>query len=403
MELDVLKKTIKGIKPLDKEAMVAAEERQMSLAKPPGSLGKLEEISVKIAGITGQVKNDVQKQAIVIMSADNGVCEEGVASAPQTVTRAQTINFTRRLTGVGSLAAYFDIDLLVVDMGMKYPAPDELYTENMLEDEFNITKKIVDRRLGYGTENIAKQAAMPTAEVLRALSTGIEAAGALRQAGCALVGVGEMGIGNTSTSAAVLSALTGAGPAQTVGRGGGLLDEAFLRKKAVVEQALRRGGFAKDAKLHNDAVGQEANLDCQMDIIKVLSEVGGYDITAMAGVFIGAAYYRIPVVIDGYISAVAALVAQKLFEQLRDPESEAVKLTDFMIPSHKSYEQGYEIAMDALEMEPMLLLDMRLGEGSGCPIAFKIIEAACAAMNNMATFAEAEINDDYLSEIRKNL
>jgi len=143
MELDVLKKTIKGIKPLDKEAMVAAEERQMSLAKPPGSLGKLEEISVKIAGITGQVKNDVQKQAIVIMSADNGVCEEGVASAPQTVTRAQTINFTRRLTGVGSLAAYFDIDLLVVDMGMKYPAPDELYTENMLEDELNITKKII--------------------------------------------------------------------------------------------------------------------------------------------------------------------------------------------------------------------------------------------------------------------
>ena len=355
---------------LDEAAVKEAKARQEVLAKPTGALGTLEDISIQLAGITGKTKNSMTKQAIVIMSADNGVVEEGVASAPQSVTFSQTINFTRRLTGVSSMAKYFDIDLLVVDTGVKMAIPSSLYTDEMTE-EGRLTSKIANRRIADGTRNLAKEPAMTEDEALRAVMIGIEAAKAIKDCDYDIFGVGEMGIGNTTTSACVLAALCGKAGEEVVGRGGGLNDEGFAKKIRIVDDAIR-------------------GLD-PSDVLGILARVGGFDICAMTGAFLGAAYYRIPVVIDGYISAVAALCAYRL----------APKAVNFMFGSHLSKEKGYVIAMDALGIKPYFNLGMRLGEGSGCPISFKIIETACAAMNGMATFAEGAIDADYLEEGKK--
>lgn len=355
---------------LDEAAVKEAKARQEVLAKPTGALGTLEDISIQLAGITGKTKNSMTKQAIVIMSADNGVVEEGVASAPQSVTLSQTINFTRHLTGVSSMAKYFDIDLLVVDTGVKMAIPSSLYTDEMTE-EGRLTSKIANRRIADGTRNLAKEPAMTEDEALRAVMIGIEAAKAIKDCDYDIFGVGEMGIGNTTTSACVLAALCGKAGEEVVGRGGGLNDEGFAKKIRIVDDAIR-GLYPSD-------------------VLGILARVGGFDICAMTGAFLGAAYYRIPVVIDGYISAVAALCAYRL----------APKAVNFMFGSHLSKEKGYVIAMDSLGIKPYFNLGMRLGEGSGCPISFKIIETACAAMNGMATFAEGAIDADYLEEGKK--
>ncbi len=364
---------IKEVKGLDSEAAEKARERQAYLAKPPGSLGQLEDISVKIAGITGRFRdNDVTEQGIVIMSSDNGVVEEGVASAPQSVTLSQTINFTRRYTGVSSMAKYFNIDLLVVDLGVAMDIPEALYTENMLTEDGKIPVKIVNRKISRGTKNLAKEPAMTREEAVTAILTGIEAVEAMKGAGKTLFGVGEMGIGNTTTSSAVLGAITKTEATDLVGRGGGLNDKGLQKKIQIVGDAI------KQCK------------DC--DIIDILAKIGGYDICAMTGAFLGAGIYRIPAVIDGFISIVAACAAREL----------CPSITDFLFTSHKSFEIGYNIAIERLGLKPMFDLGMRLGEGSGCPIAFKIIETACASMNLMKTLDEAAIDSEYLEEIRRD-
>ncbi len=415
MTREELKKLINEIEEPDRAMMEKAAARQAELAKPPGSLGRLEDISVKIAGITGELAPNVTRQAIAVMSADNGVWEEGVACAPQSVTRAQTINFTRRLTGVGALSKNFGVDLLVTDVGVLDPIPDELYTDR---PEVAVgaaaecaTGKIWNRKIRPATNNIYKEAAMTEEEALLAIETGIEAARTLKKLGYGMIGVGEMGIGNTTTSTCLLAEFTGVPAAQIVGKGGGLSSDGYERKKAVVSGACER------------AEGELG--DRREDPIAVLAELGGFDIAAMAGAYIGAAACRLPVVIDGYISVVAALAADRIFDYYRRPEAKAgqsscpratapavragqpgksagpaFRLADFMFASHKSFERGYEVAVEALGLEPMLLLGMRLGEGSGCPIAFKVIESAVAVMRDMATFEEAAINDDYLDEIR---
>ena len=355
---------------LDRNAVKEARARQEVLAKPTGALGTLEDISIQLAGITGKVKNSMKKQAVVIMSADNGVVDEGVASAPQSVTLSQTINFTRHYTGVSSMAKYFGIDLLVVDTGVKMKIPASLYVDEMTESG-RLTSGIVNRRIADGTRNLAKEPAMTEEEALRAIMTGVEAAKAVKDCGYDIFGIGEMGIGNTTTSACVLAALCGKTGEDVVGRGGGLNDEGLAKKTRIVDEAI-------------------SGLD-PADVVDVLANVGGFDICAMTGAFLGAAYYRIPVVIDGYISAVAALCAYRL----------APNAINFMFGSHQSKEKGYLIAMDALGVKPYFNLGMRLGEGSGCPISFKIIETACAAMNGMATFAEGAIDADYLEEGKK--
>lgn len=377
-DLDELLKTIK---PADRQAIIKAKARQAALAKPPGSLGGLEDMSVRIAGMTGQVANRIGKGCVAVFCADNGVAAEGVASAPQSVTRAQTVNFTRRLTGVGALSKSYDSELLIVDMGVKDPIPAQLYDDVPLQD----TAKIVNRRLRAEgqTDNIAKGPAMTEGEALQAIAAGVEMAEAVHSAGFSLIGIGEMGIGNTTTSAALISAITGSGAEATVGRGGGVNDEGFARKKEIVEQASAAFREAEGV-MHSPAADRPDRM------LAALSRMGGFDICAMTGAYLGAAARRMPAVIDGYISVTAALCAYML-----SPAS-----ADYMIASHKSYEKGYKLAIDILGLKPFLSLDMRLGEGSGCPIAFSVIRGACAVMNDMATFDEAAINDDYLEEIR---
>jgi len=358
-----LAEQISLIEPPDEKALKEASERQAKLAKPPGSLGKLEGISIKLAGISGKMYNSADRQCILIMSADNGVVQEGVSSAPQSVTLSQTINFTRLLTGVGALAKTFGISLMAIDCGIAADIPQELKS-----DEYR-TGCIVDRKIAYGTGNIARGDAMTREQAVCAIENGIEAAGAAKELGYDIIGVGEMGIGNTTTASSVERALTGLSADDIVGRGGGINDSSFARKKMIVSAAGARE-FG--------------------DVIDVLAGVGGFDICAMAGAYIGAALYRIPAVIDGYISAVAALAAA----------GTAPACTGFMFGSHKSAEIGYSLAMKELGLSPLLDMDMRLGEGSGCALAFQIIKGACGVMKDMATFEEAAINDDYLEEIR---
>ena len=354
-----LKQLIAAIATADESAVAAAKARQDSLAKPPHSLGKLEDISVKLAGITGQLYNPVDKRRVIIFASDNGIAHEGVASAPQSVTLAQTINFTRGLTGVAVLAKHFGAELDVVDMGI---------------DADFVQPGVTDRKIAHGTKNFAREPAMSRKECLQAMLTGVERAKLAKAQGMEVVGIGEMGIGNTSTSSAVLSVLLDLPAAETVSRGAGINDESYRRKVRLIDEAI--------ARYNPDPA----------DPVDVIAKVGGFDIAAMCGAFLGAAAEHLPVVIDGFISAVAALCAYRLC-----PLS-----ADYMFPSHMSREKGYMLAMDAMSLQPMLNLDMRLGEGSGCPIAFEVMAAAESVIRNMATFGEAAINDDYLAEIRPN-
>ena len=357
-DLKELNSIINAIEGVNKEIIIEADKRMTSLAKPLKSLGKLEEMAIKLSGITGKVKNNINKRMVIIMSSDNGVVEEGVASAPQSVTLAQTINFTKGLTGVAVLAKANNTELMVVDVGVNC--------------DFN-HPNVINKKIRKSTWNMAKGPAMSYEEAVRAMLIGIECVKNAKDSGYEILGVGEMGIGNTSTSSAVLSALTDIKVEDLVGRGGGITDEMFEWKKEVVRKAL------------------EINKPIKEDPIDVVSKVGGFDIAAMVGVFLGAAYFKIPVVIDGFISVVAALIAFRLNPKTRD----------YMFTSHSSRELGFNVAMEELSLSPILNLDMALGEGSGCPLAFSIIDSACAIMNNMATFKEAEINDSYLDELKK--
>ena len=354
----LLTSVLAAIRPANEASMREARSYQASLAKPPGSLGKLEEIAVRLAGITGRIKNRIEKKRVIVLCADNGVTEEGISSAPVSVTMAQAVNMTRHKTGMSCLAKAFGCEVQVVDVGIATPYRCE---------------EVLDRCIRKGTANLAREAAMTREEALRAVETGIELAAQAAADGVSVVGVGEMGIGNTTTSACVLAALTGLSAAEVTGRGGGITDEAFAHKKAVVEGAL---------SLHRPD---------PKDPVDVLAKVGGLDLAAMCGVFLGCAKERIPVVIDGFISITAALCAARLA-----PDAAA-----FFFPSHVSQEIGYLRAAKELSLSPYLHLDMRLGEGSGCPLAFEILHAACVVMNDMADFEEAKINDDYLEEIRK--
>ena len=345
------------IAPADNAAMEKARQRQAELAKPPGSLGKLEDYSIRLAGITGNVKNEIEKCRVMVLAADNGVTAEGVSSAPTSVTLSQVINMTRHITGMSSLAFYFGNEVVVAGLGIG--------TDRKIPG-------VLDRKIRRSTGNIAKERAMTRQQVLDAIAVGLDLAADAAKDGVNAVGVGEMGIGNTTTSSAVLSALTGATPESVTGRGGGLTDQAFAVKKQVITQAL--------ALHHPD----------REDVVDVLSAVGGLDLAAMTGVFLGCALQHIPAVVDGFISIVAALCACRLNPNVKD----------YLFLSHASYEIGYRLAAEELGLEPCLLLDMRLGEGSGCPIAFQILKAACAVMNGMGTFAEAAIQDDYLEPIR---
>ena len=346
---------VRAVQPLDQKAMLAAEAHQARLAKPPGSLGRLEELSVQLVGITGKVHNELPRKQLLVFAADNGVVAEGVSSAPQSVTMQQTINLTRGKTGAAVLAKRFGCGLTVCDVGVNADICESA---------------VLNRKIAYGTQNICAGPAMTREQALQAILTGAAVA---ENVDADAVGIGEMGIGNTTTSSAVLAVLLGADVDKVTGRGGGITEESFRKKKAVIRTAIA------------------VNRPNRNDVIDVLAKVGGFDLAAMCGAFLGAAASRRAAVIDGFISAVAALCAVRLCPLVRG----------YLIPSHASFEIGYRLAMEAMDLRPLLDLGMRLGEGSGCPLAFQVLDAACAVMNNMASFDEAGINDDYLDEIRQ--
>ena len=346
---------VRAVQPLDQKAMLAAEAHQARLAKPPGSLGRLEELSVQLAGITGKVHSELPRKQLLVFAADNGVVAEGVSSAPQSVTMQQTINLTRGKTGAAVLAKRFGCGLTVCDVGVNADICESA---------------VLNRKIAYGTKNICAGPAMTREQALQAILTGAAVA---ENVDADAVGIGEMGIGNTTTSSAVLAMLLGADVDKVTGRGGGITEESFRKKKAVIRTAIAVNRPNRD------------------DVIDVLAKVGGFDLAAMCGAFLGAAASRRAAVIDGFISAVAALCTVRLCPLVRG----------YLIPSHASFEIGYRLAMEELALRPLFDLGMRLGEGSGCPLAFQVLDAACAVMNNMASFDEVGINDDYLEEIRQ--
>jgi nicotinate-nucleotide--dimethylbenzimidazole phosphoribosyltransferase len=346
--MELLKKVTEGIKPADREMMRRARERVDNLTKPLGSLGRLEEMAVRLCGITGSITPDVGKKAVIVMAADNGVCSEGVAAYPQQVTALMAKAMVEGTAGVAVFANLLGADLKVFDLGMKEPVD---------------YKGIINKRIRPGTANIAEGPAMTRDEAVRAIETGIQAALDAADSGYRMIAVGEVGIGNTTTGSAVFAALEGLNPSQTTGRGAGLDDAGLSVKIRVVERAL------------------EINKPDPGDAVDVLGKVGGLDIAGMAGVFLGAAYRRIPVVMDGFISSVAALAAIRL-----NPLA-----AEYVFPSHLSAEKGGGLVLERLGIKPCLDLEMRLGEGSGAVLMFGIIEAAAAALVQMKTFEEAGI------------
>jgi len=324
--------------------MAAAQKEIDYCLKPPGSLGKLEDIARQIAGITGKVHNTISKKAIVVMMADNGVCAEGIAMYPQDITRIGADFVTSGRMGVNFLANYAKADIIAVDIGIQVDVD---------------LPRVLNRKIRYGTANFLKEPAMSREEAIRAIEVGIEVTNTAIDQGYDLLGTGEIGIGNTTASSAVLYAFTGANIDRVVGRGAGLTDEAFEHKKAVVQQAVR---------LHRPDPD---------DALDVLSKVGSLDIAGMVGTYLACAARRVPVVTDGLISNVAALTAMRL-------KPEAI---EYMIPSHISFEPGAKLLKEITGLEPMIDMNMRLGEGTGCALVFSIIEAALRMIEEMGTFA----------------
>lgn len=342
---------------VDETTREQAQARLDNLLKPPGSLGELENMAVKLAGITGEVYSQVDKKAVVIMAADHGVVEAGVSSAPQVVTYTQTLNFTRGITGVTVLAKLYGADVHITDVGIK-------------SDEIR-HPQIINKKIKKGTHNMTKGPAMTKIEAERAILVGIETAIALADEGYQVLAVGEMGIGNTTAASAVLATLGGVAPELVTGKGAGLSEEGYQHKIATIKKAI--GTNKPDAT----------------DVLDVLAKVGGLEIAAMVGVYIGCAVKKIPAVMDGFISSVSALCAVRLNK----------KIADYLFASHTSVEIGHEVIEQAMGLTAPLKFNMRLGEGSGAVMLFPMLEAACAIIKEMGTFAEGNIDESYVEEI----
>lgn len=346
--MKLLEKTLKQIKGLNEEAMEKARKRVDNLIKPVGSLGKLEEIAVQLAGITGESFPRADKKSIIVMAADHGVWEEGIAEAPQQVTLMQAINMTKKITGVCALSKVSGADIVVVDIGVNADIEEE---------------KIIKRKIGYGTRNLSKEPAMTRDEAVKAIEIGIEIATAEVEKGKNILATGEMGIGNTTPSSAILSVVTGIDPSEVTGIGANLHPDKLANKINVIRRAI------------------EVNKPDKNDPIDILSKLGGYEIAGMAGVFIGAAACSVPVVVDGFISTISAIIAAMI-----EP-----KVKSYLIASHSSEEKAAKKASELIGLKPMLDLNMRLGEGSGAALAFTIVEAATNMNSMMITFEESGI------------
>jgi nicotinate-nucleotide--dimethylbenzimidazole phosphoribosyltransferase len=340
-----------GIGPLDQEAMRAARARQDSLTKPRGSLGRLEEISIQLAGIAGDPMPHVRDKVVVVMAGDHGVVEEGVSAYPQEVTAEMVLNFLHGGAAINVLARQAGARLRTVDMGVVADIPPE--------------RGLDVRKIAPGTRNLSKGPAMSREQALGSVMTGVAVAEEEIRRGVDLLAVGDMGIGNTTAAAAIAAVLTGQPAGELAGRGTGI-DNAGLQRKVA---AIRRG--------------LEVNHPDARDGLDVLGKVGGFEIGGLAGVILGAAAHRRPVVIDGYISTAAAMIAVSLAPAARN----------YLIAAHVSAEGGHQLMLEWLHLVPLLDLNMRLGEGTGAVLAMHLIEAACRLLAEMTTFDEAGVSE----------
>jgi nicotinate-nucleotide--dimethylbenzimidazole phosphoribosyltransferase len=345
----LLEQTLARLRPLDRSIDAEAQRRLDSLTKPPASLGRLEELAHRISCIQGCVPPRLGRKLLFVFAADHGITEEGVSAYPKEVTAQMTYNFLDGGAAITVLARHHGVDVEVIDVGVDY--------------EFPKLKNLRDLKVRRGTNNFARCPAMTRDEAVQSIETGIRLVDEAASENLFLLGAGEMGIGNTTSAAAILCAMTGLPPRDVTGTGTGVNGETWAKKVAAIERGL------------------ESNRPNPADPLDVLAKVGGLEIGAMAGVMLGAAAHRIPMMLDGYISTAAALLAARMHPDARQS----------FIASHLSAEKGHRAMLDQLGVIPLMDLDMRLGEGTGACIAMGLTEGAVKIMREMATFESAGI------------
>jgi nicotinate-nucleotide--dimethylbenzimidazole phosphoribosyltransferase len=348
--MDILNATLKKITAIDRALMQETQKRLDNLTKPQGSLGRLEELAKQITGITGSKNPEISRKVIFTLAADHGVTEEKVSAYPKEVTAQMVYNFLEGGAGINVLAKHAGAKVIVADLGVAC----------------NLTRKdgLIMKKIACGTGNMAKTAAMSRSQAIQALETGIEIFEAEFKHGLDIIGTGEMGIGNTTASSAVTAVLTRNSAEDVTGRGTGITDAALTHKIAVIKKAL------------------QVNKPDERDPIDVLSKVGGFEIAGIAGIILAAAAHKVPVVIDGFNSGAAALIAYKL-----QPLSK-----EYMIASHESVEIGHAVILKEIGLQPILNLGLRLGEGTGAALAMPIIDASIKILTQMASFESAKVS-----------
>jgi len=349
--MGLAEETAKAVKVVNPEWYSLAQQHLDMLTKPLGSLGRLEEFARRLVAITENKRPGLDKKVIFTFAGDHGIVDEGVSAYPREVTPQMVLNFLRGGAGINVLARHAGSEVIVVDIGVDF--------------DFGVLEGLVNKKVMRGTRNFAKGPAMTRGEALKCVESGIELAVSYAKKGYKLIGTGDMGIGNTTPSSAVAAVITGAAVADVTGRGTGISDEALVTKISVIEKAIRLNN--PDAK----------------DGIDVLAKVGGTEIGGIAGVVLGAAASRIPIVIDGLISTAGALIACTI-----EP---AVK--DYIFAAHNSVEKGHRVMLAAMGLTPILDLGLRLGEGTGAALAMLMIEAGLKIYNEMATFEEAGVSE----------
>ncbi len=346
-----LGKLISKIGPLDTKAIDSALSRHNTLTKPPGSLGRLENLSVQVAGITGQAIPMIQEKVVIVMAGDHGVVKEGVSAYPSEVTPQMVINMLNGGAAINVLSKHFGLRVVLVDMGVA--AKLEPHPE------------LISKKVRQGTSNMAVGPAMSREEAIQTILNGASVVDTEIEKGLDVLATGDMGIGNTTPSAAIAITLSGKKPQEIVGRGTGVDDKGLNRKISAIERAI------------------SVNQPDPKDGLDVLAKVGGFEIGGITGAILSAAAHRRPIVIDGFISTAAAMVAVSLCPQVRD----------YLISGHCSEEQGHRLMLKWLELEPLIDLNLRLGEGTGAALAVSLVEASCKILAEMATFGDAGVSN----------
>jgi len=345
-----------SITELDPEILKQSKAKWDGIAKPIDGLGSFEEIICRIAAVQGNVIPAVDRKAHIIMCADNGIFEEGVSQTSQKVTRDVAELMGQRKSSVGMMAEGYPIDMFVYDIGINSETTPE---------------GVINAKVRKGTENFLKKPAMEETECLAAIETGIDAVKACKEKDYQIISTGEMGIANTTTSTALLCALKGLSPKDFTGKGAGLTDSGLKNKIQVIEKGIR---------LYREDNDQE--ITSKESVFEIVRSLGGLDIAGLTGVFIGGAIYRIPIVIDGVISAVAALVAERLVPGCKD----------FMLASHMGREQGMKVVLEELSLKPVIHADLALGEGTGAIMLFPMLDMAMSLYRSGTSFGDTDID-----------